>query len=125
MPVFTVPAPQPLLRPGTYQARVGDIELRDGGDRSFLVWTFELPTRSGMMRVKATSSVSLGPRSKARAWIEALLGRPLSPGESVDTDALIGLPCLVVVGQRQREDGATLNSVEAVLPAPEADAAPF
>lgn len=118
MVTFTVPKPQPVLRPGTYNAILAGLERRENGDRAYILWTFEIATKTGSVTVKATSSTSFGVKAKARVWVEALLGRALEVGESVDTDDLLGQRCLVVVGQRQRDDGTTVNTIEHVLPAP-------
>lgn len=103
------------VRPGAYEAVLERIELRESPDgREYLRWWFEVRSRSGTARLTATSSTSLGPRAKARRWLEALLGRPLQPGEEVDLAALEGTPCTVVVAATNRPDGTTWSTVESV-----------
>lgn len=115
--VFVVPKPQPVLNRGIYPAVLVSIEPRESGGRSYLVWAFEIASRGGSIVVKTSSSTSFGVKSKARTWVEALLGRALQPGESVSTDDLLGARCLLVLGQRQRDDGSVFNTIEQVLPA--------
>jgi hypothetical protein len=63
-----------------------------------------------------TTSPKFGAGAKARAWVEALLNRPLAPGEELDSDELVGLPCYVTVRERTTADGTTLPAVEQVSP---------
>lgn len=103
------------LRPGAYEAVLERIELRESDDgREYLRWSFEVRTRTGTTRLTATSSTSLGPRSKTRRWLESLLGRPLQPGEEIDLTVLEGTPCTVVVATTTRPDGMTWSTVESV-----------
>jgi hypothetical protein len=113
---FTVPKPQPVLKPGTYEAVLTGIEQREKDGRAYLAWAFEAKTKTGTVTLKAASSTSFGQKSKARIWTEALLGRPLEAGETVAGDDLLGLPCLLVVGVKTRDDGSQFNSIENVLP---------
>lgn len=58
---------------------------------------------------------------KVRAWAETLMGRELDLGEDLDTDLIIGLPCLVSVRNdeaRQKKDGTYFYPcpVDEVLP---------
>ncbi|MDW8059231.1 MAG: hypothetical protein RMK01_04075 [Thermomicrobium sp.] len=116
----TIPSLPHLLRPGTYPGILTGLEAREADGRTFLVWSFEVRARAGTTTVKATSSASFGPRAKARGWLEALLRRPLQPGETIDTEDLLGLPCLLVVGTRER-DGQAWATIEHVLPAADDD----
>ena len=113
---FVVPDIRPTIRPGTHRAILSAIEARENERGSFLVWTFEVRTKNGTATLKGTSSTKFGTGSKARSWTEALLNRQLAPGETVESDDLLGLPCLVVVRERTLSDGSTMASVEQVLP---------
>jgi len=45
---------------------------------------------------------------RVRAWAETLLGREMEIGEELDTDLLLGLPCMVTVKHdtpREKRDG--------------------
>lgn len=99
------------IPPGTYQARLAGI-YRKTSDAfgAFLAWDFELS--SGSIVGGATSENS-GPKSKAGAWIAALLGRKLEPGERVTPDDLVGRDVLVVVGLNAQD----WPKVDNVLPA--------
>jgi hypothetical protein len=52
------------------------------------------------------SSKGLGPRHKARAWIEALMGQKLDEGEPVREDDLIGKRAVANVIDYKRTDGS-------------------
>lgn len=59
--------------------------------------------------------------NKVRQWSEALLNREMSVGEELDTDMLIGLPCIVTIAHaepRKKADGTYFYpcEVEEVLP---------
>jgi hypothetical protein len=45
----------------------------------------------------AASSTALGPKAKARPWVEAILNRRLEPHEELDTETLYPKDCQVVV----------------------------
>ncbi len=118
MPVLTATSGEVLLKPGVYDAVVTEIAVKERDDRKFLVWTFELQYAPGKTtRVRRPTSLSFGPKSTARAFAEAALGRKVRDGEQVDTDDLVGLPVQVVVTRGTRADGEETNRVESVLPA--------
>jgi hypothetical protein len=113
---FVVPDTRSTLRPGTYRAVLTGVELRENERGRFLRWLFEVRTRTGSALVTGTTSTKFGAGAKARAWVEALLNRPLAPGEELDSDELVGLPCYVVVRERTTADGTMLPTVEQVSP---------
>ena len=49
--------------------------------KSWLKWTFSVYDGSEEKELTAASSCALGPKAKARPWVESLLGRRLEPGE--------------------------------------------
>lgn len=57
------------------------------------------------------SSVGLGPRHKARAWVEALTQRAMEPGENVDEDDLIGRKAVANVIAYKRNDGTEATKI--------------
>jgi hypothetical protein len=65
--------------------------------------------------------MSFGPKSTARAIVEAALRRKVRDGEQIDTDDLLGLPVQVVIARGVRPDGEETNRIEAVLPVPVED----
>jgi hypothetical protein len=113
---FKVPDTRSNVRPGTYRAILTGVELRENERGHFLVWSFELRLKTGTATATGTTSTKFGAGAKARAWVEALLNRPLAPGEELDSDELVGLPCYVVVRERTTADGTTLPAVEQVSP---------
>ena len=64
----------------------------------------------------AASSCALGPKSKARPWVESLLGRRLEPGETIDTDQLAPKDCQVVI--RNDPDTGFAKIVDVLPPRP-------
>lgn len=54
---------------------------------------------------RAWSSGKMTPTSKARAWIEALYGRPLEKGERPEVKALIGRRMKTLIVHKIPEDG--------------------
>lgn len=57
------------------------------------------------------TSKGLGPRHKARGWIEALLGRKLEEGEAVAEDDLIGAKAVANVIPHTRQDGTESTKI--------------
>lgn len=56
------------------------------------------------------------PDCKLRVWVQELLGMDSLPGGfRFDTDTLIGLPCRIAVGAKEREGKSTRNYVMDVL----------
>lgn len=90
------------------------IQSRDGGD--YELWQF--------------TSVKLSPKSRARPFVESLLGRPLDTAnrEQPDVRQLIGRSMLGIVIHERREDGSDKAVVTSckpyVAPATSAVAAP-
>ncbi len=107
-----------VLPDGVYAVKLISVEeqiSRDGLD--FLRWIFEVvgePEYAGASLTGATS-LRLSPRSKARQWAEALLGRRLERGEELDTDTLIGRTAMATVTTVDR-DGVSYNRIESLAP---------
>jgi hypothetical protein len=110
------------LPAGVYPARLVDVEQREKDGRPYLLWTFAIEMKDGERRVFRPTSTSFGRGAVARDIAEALLGRPLADGETVDADELLERPCRVVVQAAVDGQGRPVNRVAAVLPA---DAPPF
>jgi hypothetical protein len=88
---------------GVYEALCLHVDPQEPTEKSpnqkpWLKWTFTLydgsPEGQG---ITAASSMALGPKAKARPWVEALLGRRLEPREEVDTDDLGMKECQLIV----------------------------
>jgi hypothetical protein len=107
----TVPA-------GVYAAVLKEVEekVSQAAGDLYWRWTFEvLKGPCAGAAIRANSSPKLSPKSKARGWAEAIIGRKLTTGERLDTEELINRNCQLVVKTQDR-DGATFNDVSEVLP---------
>ena len=108
--------------PGTYSAylaELADFEYDDGeGNKTLRRWTFalegEVDSEGKPAAIDGVSSLALGPKSKAFAWMSALLGRVPVTGEQITRSQLIGLACLVTVVLNQEG----YSKISAVVPAP-------
>lgn len=71
------------------------------------------------VRGLATLPGALTPKTKLRAWAQAVLGRELSESETelFDLDTLIGKTCRVRTVQKEGRKGGTFTNVTDVLPA--------
>lgn len=98
-----------VLDTGTYLATVASITTTTGQFGEQLQWDFKL--EDGSMQ-RAWCSMSLTPKSKLFLWSKALLGEV---PDTLDTDALIGMPCRLSILAKTREDGTEFNKVDAVL----------
>ncbi len=73
------------------------------------VWKFEITSGAAefvgeYLRGESTAEYTTREDNRIRQWGEALLNRELAIGEEIDTDLLIGLPCLVFVKHGDPED---------------------
>lgn len=101
-----------LLDEGTYDARFGGAEpgKEPGPYGGFLDWSFMVAGAEGPVTITSRSGDTFSPNSKARAWLEGLLGRPMAKGERVDFGPLIGRACRIDVVVIAKEKG-TFNRV--------------
>ncbi len=127
MPILTATAGEVLVKPGVYDAIITAIEERERDGGRYLVWQFEVKYAGNKTtKVRRPTSMSFGPKSLARAFAEAALGRKIRDGESIDTEDLVGLPVRFVIARATRPDGTETNRVETLLPAErDADETPF
>jgi hypothetical protein len=115
-----------LLEPGIYDAVIVEVAVKERDGRPYLLWVFETRYSSNKTaRVRRATSMSFGPRSMARSIVEAALGRKVRPGESIDTNDLLGCRVRVTVSRAIRPDGQEVNRIEQVLPAQDEDDLPF
>jgi hypothetical protein len=122
MAILTATSGEILLKPGIYDAVVVEIAVKERDSRPFLLWTFEVRyTENKTTKIRRATSMSFGPKSTARAIVEAVLRRKVRDGEQIDTDDLLGLPVQVVIARGVRPDGEETNRIEAVLPVPVED----
>ena len=98
-----------VLDTGTYAATVASITTTTGQFGEQLQWDFKLDDGSSQ---RAWCSTSLTPKSKLFLWTKALLG---DVPDTLETDALIGLPCRLSILSKAKEDGTEFNKVDQVL----------
>ena len=128
----TEPRSVEVIKAGTYKAVLTSITQEESKGPSafensnpyFLRWVFTIKGKAKSIDLWASSSTSFGPKSKAYGWACALLGRKLAAGEEVDTDQLVGCPCLVVVDVETDDRNFERNKVLEVTAIP-GDNEPF
>ena len=112
------------FEPGVYRARLKELETAEssivdektGKPGFYLKWIFELLDEGyGGHTLRGNSSMNFGPRAKARQWAEALLGRRIESGESIDEDDLVGKEGDLMV-RLEETDRGTFAKVESVNP---------
>ena len=90
----------------TYPAKLVGLTMKElpssfseSGKAKAIIWTFSIDDSEET--VDGTSSLATGPRSKARPWIDALLGRAtaseMMKAGGVRKDALVGKECTVLI----------------------------
>jgi hypothetical protein len=107
-----------VLPAGTYSARLLGVEqaYKEQTGAHFLRWKWEATTPEGdLVTVSDLSSLKFGPKAKARAWVEGMLGRSMAIGEEIDPDDLIDTPCRLVVGVKRGDDGIDRNVIQTIL----------
>src|SRR5215210_5417476 len=90
MPVYTATDYEPL-ESGLYVGRLVEIREAKSEHGTYFRWVFEIQDESYRgHQIHANVSDKFGPNSKARQWVESMIGRKLRNGERFDTDILIG-----------------------------------
>jgi hypothetical protein len=113
MPVYTATEYEPL-DPGLYVGRFVEIREAKSEHGTYYRWVFEIRDEDYRGRqIHANVSDKFGPSSKARQWVESMIGRRLANGERFDTDDLIGQDFHVTVVNVDK-DGRTYDNVASV-----------
>jgi hypothetical protein len=113
MPVYTATEYEPL-DPGLYVGRLVEIREARSEHGPYYQWIFEIQDEGYEGRqIHANVSDKFGPSSKARQWVESMIGRPLRNGERFDTDNLIGQDFHVTIVNVEK-DGRTYDNVVSV-----------
>lgn len=116
MPVLA-PTEYELLEDGVYEAKLKSVEAYVTQEQKHrLRWRFDAKTEEGVSEVSDTTSLAFSSRSKARPWVEGLIGRTLAADERIDTDDLIGRRCRLVLSIRKTDVGDFQN-IDKILPA--------
>jgi hypothetical protein len=113
MPVYTATDYEPL-EPGLYVGRLAEVREAKSEHGTYYRWVFEVQNESHRgHQIHANVSDKFGPSSKARQWVESMIGRPLGNGERFDTDELIGRDFHVTIVNVEK-DGRTYDNVVSV-----------
>jgi hypothetical protein len=113
MPVYTATDYEPL-DPGLYVGRFVEVREAKSEHGAYYRWIFEIRDEEhGGRQIHANVSDKFGPGSKARQWVEAMIGRRLANGERFDTDDLIGQDFHVTVVNVEK-DGRTYDNIASV-----------
>lgn len=87
---------------------------RDGKDKKFVKWEWEFEITEGEYAGlhaygESENYLSTHPDNKVRQWGEVLRDQPFEVGEGIDTDLLLGLPCVLTIRHdppRPKKDGS-------------------
>jgi hypothetical protein len=127
MTKFIAPNYTPVRR-RIYPARFEGTEERESDRGDYLRWGWRIVGGefAGRM-VFGNTSMNFGPQAKARGWLEAMLDRPIEPGEEIDSDDLIGKVYMIRVENTAPDaQGRVFDNVADVLgPADESDEVDF
>jgi len=110
---LTVQSNEPMPT-GEYTVELTAIELVDTQYGKQLKWTFLVPEHKRTL--VAYSSLSSSPKSKCVRWASALLNRPISVGEQVDLQSLVGKTAIASVVRKRKDDGTEYNTIDDLLP---------
>ncbi len=114
-----------VLKKGVYPARVKSIDEDDGQFGPQFKWIFKITAgRAKGSELFGWCSQVLSPKSKLRAWSEAILPETDfdAKGFVLDTDDLIDGDCQLVVTVTTGNDGVERNKIESLLPVEEEEA---
>lgn len=97
---------------------------RTGADEVLTKWEWEFAITEGEyagLSAWGESKPVITTGNKVAQWAETLRGTPFDIGEGLDTDDLLGLPCLLVVDNTEytKKDGETayLTPITDIFPA--------
>lgn len=103
---FPKDEPLPAILTKVEEVTIPYKDRQTGQDKTFTKWNWEFELTEGEfsgLHVWGDTEPKLTNRedNKVRQWAEALRGLPFEMGEGLDTDDLIGLPCLVVLDHEE------------------------
>jgi hypothetical protein len=108
-----------VLKKGVYPARVKSIDEDDGQFGAQFKWIFTITGgKAKGTTIFGWSSQVLSPKSKLRAWAEAVMpdAQYDRPGFVLETDDLVDGECRLVLSVSQGNDGIERNKIESLLP---------
>ena len=115
MPTYTATDYEPVP-PGLYSAKLEEIEEAQSQLGVYYRWRFVIE-KGGFKGRKVYANVSdkFGPQSKARRWVEQMIGRPIKKGQQFNTDVLLGTSYHVMVSNTPEDErGRVFDNVENV-----------
>lgn len=116
-------ATETVMEPGAYRAQLKKVEEAEGSNfdtgepEKYRRWTFEIVEEGYEgTELLASSTMAFGPQSKARGWVEALVGRKIERGEKISKDELIGkeVDLGILLKETDRGTFPRVNSVNPV-----------
>ena len=81
------------------------------GDKPYLRWIFAVYDDEDTVELVANSSMNFGTKAKCRRWIQAILGRVIAPGETIEPLTLLPRDCQVVVKNDQESGFCRIEDV--------------
>lgn len=116
-------ATEVILEPGGYRAKLKNIVQAErknfdtGEPEACRDWTFEV-IEEGFegTELRGRTSMSFGPRSKAREWVQGVIGRKVETGEKLGLTDLVGKECDLSIVHNDTDRGtfANISSVNPV-----------
>lgn len=100
-----------LFPEDVYPATLAGVQEETSANGLYLKWLFQV---EGGALVPGFTGTSAAPQAKARKWIEALAGRALKDGETIDLEEIYGNHCRAYVSVVNGRNGQ-MNRVERVL----------
>lgn len=105
-----------IIDDGVYDATLLSIEETAATPNSpnknpWFKWLFQVYDSDEGQEMSAASSMAFGSKTKARKWVEALLGKKLELGEEIETDTLCPKDCQVVVKNNPDSGFARIEDV--------------
>lgn len=118
--------PLPAQLAAVTEREIPYVDKKTGESKVFVKWEWEFDITEGEHAgLKAWGDtdpkLTNHPDNRVRQWAETLRGNPFDMGEGLETDDLLGLPCLIVVDNTvyTKKDGTAsyLTPVTDVFPA--------
>ena len=124
---FTVTAGAEILPPGQYAMRFVGVEQQPAkpGGEPYLKWKWDRQTPDGTcLRWTSMSSTIASAGSKARGWLEGMLGRGLTNGEKIDPRQFENQWFHVLVIAKTKQNGSVGDDIANAWPYEARAAAP-
>lgn len=106
------------IETGTYDAVIETVSETTGNYGAQLRIDFRItgPTHEDAT-IASWVNTKFSPKSRLFELAQAAFGRPIKPGEKLDTDHLLGRHVKLVIVQRVKPDGTEYSKVDQVRPA--------